>query len=157
MSSGASAPTRCEPPLFRPVRPAGARPTRSGWLSLARQPLLGALRTWDERLRGGADPDALELQRKRRERFGESFGKGTDLDSSGIYASGEDSLVAEGDDHSAAEARAEKERRGLLRLPKSTIGKQSAPNFDVDLLFSKLNMVRVSLSSAALGWGRGEH
>ena len=89
------------------------------------------------RLRGGADPADARLEQLRKERFGEDFGKGTELDSSGIFESGDDSLVVLEGNESEERAREEKQRRGLLRKPKapsSTKGNH-APALDIDNVF----------------------
>ncbi len=89
------------------------------------------------RLRGGADPAAARLEQLRKERFGEDFGTGTEFDSSGIFQSGDDSLVVLEGNESEERARQEKQRRGLLRKPKapsSTKGNH-APALDTDNIF----------------------
>lgn len=60
----------------------------------------------------------LNWQRLRAERFGDDFGKATHMESSGIFDSGEDSLVVREGNDSEERARAEKERRGLVRKKK---------------------------------------
>ena len=97
------------------------------------------------RLRGGFDLDEAHIERLRQQRYGDGFGKGTDLDSSGIFESGEDSLVVLEGNESEERARAEKERRGLLRAPKSSQKNEEATVVDADQLSS---FGRVILASA---------
>ena len=88
------------------------------------------------RLRGGADLEAARIEQLREERYGEGFGKGTQLDSSGIFESGDDSLVVLEGNESEERAREEKQRRGLLRKPKAASSSTGNRALDADIFFA---------------------
>ena len=105
----------------------GGRASRAGRVCAC-----GHTHATGRRLRGGADLEEARIEQLRRERYGEGFGKGTQLDSSGIFESGTDSLVVLDGNESEERAREEKERRGLLRKPRTKSAR--APDAD-DIYF----------------------
>jgi len=78
------------------------------------------------RLRGGMDPEDARLERLRRERYGDDFGKADNIDSSGIFESGADSLVVMQGNDEEEQAMLEKQRRGVYREPKKDLRRKTA-------------------------------
>lgn len=140
--SGASVPADCALHACRRVQYAPVPAGRSLRVLLFR-PIYAS----DERLRGGAeDPDDARLERMRRERFGEEFGKVAELESSAVYGS-------DGDSRSVGSQIEGATKLGVERLedlqPAGTRRKRSLPSFDADRLFARLDMVP---AYPLLGW-----